>query len=325
MNATAVDVSAAPREAETSRTWRELGRSLRRPWLLLTTFVMRASDDDVFMLAAALAYYFFFAIFPMLVFVLAMASLLPVQGLEAWLLSNAQLSLPSEAYTAVAEVVQSLLSTPRGGLLSLGAALALWTASSGMSGLMNGLNRAYRVQDARPWWRVRLHAIGLTVVLSALMILAFVLALFGGIAVDLITSRLGPLAGTAAFAIRWGLTLGAVTLLVAAIYYACPAVEKDWKWVRPGSALFTVGFFGASSAFSYYVGRFGAYDKTYGSLGAIIVLLLWMYLLALFLLLGGELNALLEERLVRHGEAPPPEIKTTSDGQPQAIAVPPPR
>jgi membrane protein len=297
-------VAARRREPETARTWRELARALRRPRALVSAFLARVAEDDLTTQAAALAYYFFLSIFPLLLFVLALASVLPIRGLEGWLLENARRTMPAEAHVAVAGAVQSLLETPRGGLLSLGAVLALWTASAGFAALMAGLNRAYRVEDPRPWWRARLHALGLTAALSALMVLAFVLTLFGGLLVDVVTSRLGPVAGVAAFALRWGATLGAVMVVVAAVYYACPALERDWQWVRPGSAFFTFGFLAASSAFSSYVGRFGAYDKTYGSLGAIIILLLWMYILALFLLLGGELNALLEERLVGRGEAP---------------------
>ena len=88
-----------------------------------------------------------------------------------------------------------------------------------------------------------------------------------------------------------------MTLTVGVIYYACPAIEREWHWLRPGAVLFILGFAGSSAAFSYYVRRFAAYDKTYGSLGAVIILLLWMYMLAFFLLLGGELNALLEARI----------------------------
>jgi len=254
-------------------------------------------EDDVATMAAALAYYFFFAIFPMLLFVLALASMLPLQGLEGWLLENARQSLPAEAYGALEQAVREVLDAPRSGLLSVGAGIALWTASAGFGALIAGLNRAYRVSDERAWWQARLYAIALTVALSVLMILAFVLVVFGGPLVDLVTRHLGPMAGVAAFVIRWAVTLASVMVLVAAIYYACPSVERSWRWIRPGSVLFTLGFLGASSAFSGYVGRFATYDRTYGSLGAIMILLLWMYLLGLFLLLGGELNALLEERL----------------------------
>jgi membrane protein len=286
----------AEHEPTTGRTWFELWRAFRRPWRLLVNLVERIQEDDILTSAAALAYYFFFAIFPLLLFVLALASLLRVPGLEQWLLENARQSLPPDAYNLVDGTVRSLLERPRSGLLSIGAALALWTASSAFGAVMNALNRAYRVRDERPWWRVRLQAIGLTVVLSVLMIVAFVLTVFGGPLVELVGRAFGPAAASVTAAVRWTITIAAVMLVAAAIYYACPAVERDWQWIRPGAVLFALGFLGSSAVFSYYVSNFSSYDATYGSLGAVIVLLLWMYLLGFFLLLGGELNALLEGR-----------------------------
>ena len=271
-------------------------------------------ENDDLTTAAALAYYFLLSIFPFLLFVLALTSLLPLQGLEAWLLDNARQSLPGEAYALVERTVHGLLHTRRGGLLSIGAFLGLWTASSAFLGVINALDRAYRVRDPRPWWRLRLLAMGLTVGLSVLMILAFVLTLFGGQLAHVIGNHLGPVAELCALVVRWTITVGAGLLVVTAIYYACPAIEREWQWVRPGAVMFMAGFGGTSVAFSYYVNNFGSYDATYGSLGAVIILLFWMYLLGVFLLLGAEVNALLEWRLreraaaaERIGEAERPE------------------
>ena len=150
--------------------------------------------------------------------------------------------------------------------------------------------------------------------LSAFLILAFVLTLFGGQVVDLVGRHVGPAAGVTALVVRWTITVAAVLLTVAAIYYACPAVEKDWQWIRPGAVLFTLGFAGTSAAFSYYVGHFASYDATYGSLGAVIILLAWTYILAVFLLLGGELNALVEERIHERNAA---EAARTGEEQPE--------
>lgn len=254
----------------------------------------RLQEDDVATAVAALAYYFFLSLFPLLIFVLALASVLPIEGLEAWILSNAARSLPPDAYGILERGIAALLAEPRGGLLSLAVLLALWTSSAAFAATMNALNRAYRVEDARSWWRARLYAVGLTLMLSLLMILAFVLTIFGTQLQWWVTAALGPTVGTVALVTRWTVTILAVLLVVAAIYYAAPAVEKDWQWIRPGSVLFVLGFSAASAGFSFYVDRFGAYDRTYGSLGAVIVLLFWLYLLGFFLLLGGELNAVLE-------------------------------
>jgi len=299
----------------TSRsTWRELCRAALRPGELLRVLAQRVYEDDTFTIAAALAYYFFLAIFPLLLFVLALTSVLPLHGLDAWLLENAAQSLPHQAYVLVERTVHGLLATQRSGLLSIGAALALWSASAAFTALINGLNRAYRVQDPRPWWHVRLYAIGLTVGLSVFLILAFVLTLFGGQVVDLVGRHLGPAAAVSALVVRWTITVAAVLLIVAAIYYACPALEKEWQWIRPGAVLFTLGFAATSAAFSYYVGHFASYDATYGSLGAVIILLVWMYILAVFLLLGGELNALVGARLHERSAA---EAARTGEEEPE--------
>jgi membrane protein len=308
-------MATVPRCEPTSwSTWRELGRAARRPGELLRALAQRVYEDDTFTIAAALAYYFFLALFPLLLFVLALTSVLPLHGLDAWLLENAAQSLPHEAYVLVERTVHGLLATRRSGLLSIGAALALWSAAAAFTALINGLNRAYRVQDPRPWWHVRLYAIGLTVGLSVFLILAFVLTLFGGQVVDLVGHHLGPGAAVTALVVRWTITVAAVLLTVAAIYYACPSVEKEWQWIRPGAVLFTLGFAATSAAFSYYVGHFASYDATYGSLGAVIILLVWMYILAVFLLLGGEMNALLEQRIHERSAA---EAARTGEEEPE--------
>jgi membrane protein len=159
---------------------------------------------------------------------------------------------------------------------------------------MDGLTRAYRVEEHRPWWRVRLQAMGLTVALSLFMIVTFVLTAFGAQLAALIGRLVSPAAELAALVISWAIVVGAVMVVVATIDWACPATPSSWRWVTPGSLVFVLGFAGCSVAFSYYVAHFGTYDVTYGSLGAVIVMLLWMYLLAFFLLLGGEVNGLLE-------------------------------
>jgi membrane protein len=275
--------------------WRALGRSARHPVRFVVAFTRRIAQDDIMTPAAAMAYYFFFALFPLVLFVLAVASLFSAQGLPEWLLANLADYLPQQAFTLLQGIVQGLLGTPRSGLVSLGAALTLWTASSAFGAVITGLNRAYRVRELRPWWRLRLEAIGLTLALSLLMVIAFVLGPFGGQLVTAVTGMLGPLAGAVARVVRWVASLASVMIVVAAVYTVCPAVPHQWRWIRPGSVLFTFGFAGSSAVFSYYVAHVASYDKTYGSLGAVIVLLFWMYLLALFLLLGGELNAYLEE------------------------------
>ena len=276
------------------RPWYAVPLAARHPLRFIWQLTLRVADDGILTIAAAMAYYFFLSLFPLVLFLLALVSLAPVEGLMDWLLARAALFVPGDAYTLIEATIRGFLGRPRSGLVSLGAVLALWTASSAFASVMDGLNRAYRVPEYRSWWRVRLQAIGLTVALSLFLILTFVLTIFGGQLAALIGRVFDPRAEFLALFISWTIIIGAVIFVVASIDYACPATPRRWRWLTPGSLVFMLGFAAVSAAFSYYVQRFAAYDATYGSLGAVIVLLVWMYLLAIFLLLGGEVNALLE-------------------------------
>ena len=296
-----------------TQRWTALGRAVRRPRAFIRGLVLHIARDGLTTLAAALSYYFFFALFPFVLFLLALITFLPgVEGLQNWLLQWTAQVVPAQVYDTLAGVINGLLSQPRGGILSLGAVLALWSASSAFAGLMSALNVAYGVRERRPWWKVRLLAIGLTVALSFFMILAFVLAVGSGPLAAWLAGVLGPLGALALLLLNWLAVLAAITLVIASVYHFCPDVDFPWRWFSPGSVLFTLGFGGTTMAFSYYVARFGSFDKTYGSLGAVIILLLWMYLLALFVLLGGEINAYLDREAEDHaGSArlPPPSVQ----------------
>jgi len=276
------------------RPWYAVPLAARHPLRFIWQLTVRVGEDGILTIAAAMAYYFFLSLFPLVLLLLALVSLAPVEGLIDWLLARAALVVPGDAYALIEATIRGFLGQPRSGLVSLGAVLALWTASSAFASVMDGLNRAYRVPEYRPWWRVRLQAMGLTIALSVFLILTFVLTIFGGQLAAWIGRLVGPRAEFLALFISWTIIIGAITFVVASIDYACPATPPRWRWMTPGSLVFMLGFAAVSAAFSYYVQRFAAYDATYGSLGAVIVLLVWMYLLAVFLLLGGEVNALLE-------------------------------
>lgn len=274
--------------------WRAVPRAVRHPVRFVDRLVRHIQADHILTIAAAMAYYFFFSLFPFVLFVLALVTLVPFEGVEDWLLAQAAYWVPGEAYSMMESVIRGFLAEPRGGLMSLGAFLALWTSSSAFIAVIGGMTRAYGIEDERAWWQVRLQATALTIGLSMFMVLTFVLTVFGGQAAAAIGRAVGPMAEVVALVIRWSVALGAVTVVMATIDWACPATPARWRWLTPGAVVFIVGFGASSAAFSFYVTRFGSYDKTYGSLGAVIILLFWMYLLAGFMLLGGEVNALLD-------------------------------
>lgn len=281
--------------------WAALGRELKTPFAFVDGLMRRFVWHHMPTLAAGLAFYFLLAFFPFLLFLVSMVTLVPgVGGLIDWLLQTAATFLPADAWRLAEGVITSLLGQPRSGLVSIGVALALWSASSGFTSLMECLNVAFGVTERRAWWKARLEALGLTVALSAFVILSFVLTLFAGPLAAFVAGYLGPAGAIATLAINWTLSLALMTLVTATVYYVCPDVDDQaWQWLSPGVVVFILGFGGASIGFSLWVTRFATYDKTYGSLAAPIVLLFWLYLLATCLLLGGELNALLDERRAR--------------------------
>lgn len=192
--------------------------------------------------------------------------------------------------------VADLITKPRGGLLSFSILFALFLASSAVAAIGEALNRAYGVRESRPLWRVRGTAMVLTVVLAGLAIGSNALLIFGPEVGGWLAGRLGV--GEAFHAvwpfIRWPIVVYLLMLSAALVYYYTPDVEQQWRWITPGSVLAVLAWIAVSLGFRYYVDNFGRYNATYGSIGAIIVLLTWLYMSGLMLLIGGEINAEIE-------------------------------
>jgi membrane protein len=252
--------------------------------------------DECFGRAAQLAYYFLFALFPFCLFLTTLLGYLPIPDLLDRLLETLGQMLPGEAFQLVQDNIRQLVSGQRGGLLSFGILAALWTSSGALTAIIDSLNRAYDVEEGRPFWKVRLTAIGLTVGLSAFIMVALVLLTFGpqigGWVADLV--GLGRAFELTWNIVRWPVIVGLLVVAIALLYYFAPDVEQEWTWITPGSALAVLGWLLASLGFAFYVNRFGSYNATYGSIGAVIVLLTWMYVTGLFVLIGGEINAEIE-------------------------------
>ncbi|MDF3051979.1 MAG: ribonuclease [Geminicoccaceae bacterium] len=253
-------------------------------------------DDDCLGRAAQLAYYFLFALFPFFLFLTTLLGYLPIPDLLDRLLETLGQMLPGEALRLVEDNVRQLVTDRRGGLLSFGILAALWTSSSALTAITDSLNRAYDVEEGRPFWKVRLIAIGLTVGLSVFIVVALVLLTFGPQlgrwVADLV--GLGGIFEVTWNVVRWPVIVGLLVVAIALLYYFAPDVEQAWTWITPGSACAVLAWLLASLGFAFYVNRFGSYNATYGSIGAVIVLLTWMYVTGLFILIGGEINAEIE-------------------------------
>ncbi|TGU74752.1 YihY/virulence factor BrkB family protein [Geomonas terrae] len=254
------------------------------------------SDEDCPEHAAAMAYYFLFASFPFLLFLTTLIGYLPIPNLMEYALSYAAKLLPGQAFSLLEDNIRSLFMSKKQGLLSIGILLALWASSNAIVSVMDAMNNLYDVKEGRPFWKVRLIAIALVIGLSLIFLSSMTLLMFGFKIGEFIAGFTGM--GTP-FKVAWGIGLVPVTLFLlmlalAVIYYFTPDVEHTWKWISPGAVVAIPCWLAMSIAFSFYINNFGSYDKTYGSIGAVIVLLLWLYLSGLIILIGAVINAVIE-------------------------------
>src|SRR5262245_7591781 len=261
--------------------------------------------DEVLDRAAALSYYLLFALFPALLFVTALMSVLPSQNLMRPLMEYLWRVLPDDAASLIQRTLAEVTHDRRQGLLSLGAAVALWSASAGMVSVMTALNIAYDVTEARPWWKRRLVALGLTLGFVAFLVASLALMVFGAKLGDALGAWLGF---GDVFAVFWGLinvpmSIALVLIVIALVYYLAPAVRQEWQWVTPGSVLAVALWLIASTGLRLYVNFFNSYSATYGSIGGVILLMLWLYAIGIILLLGALVNAEIENAAAESGSA----------------------
>jgi len=262
-------------------------RGIGATTLLKKTF-KEFSSDDMSTYASALAYRALFSLFPFLLFLLALLGFLNLSDFFDWIRQQAALALPPMAMEQVNPVIDQL-QRQQGGLLSFGILAALWTASVGFRSLMNAMNRAYDVREGRPTWKLMLLSVLYTVGSAVLLLACAMLMVLGpqvmGWLADLVGLR--DVVVVLWAWLRWPVVIFLMMLLVAVLYYVTPDV-----------VLAVVVWVAASLAFGIYVQNFADYNATYGSIGAIIVLLLYFYISAAVLLLGAELNAVIEHHSV---------------------------
>ncbi|GGD02650.1 YihY/virulence factor BrkB family protein [Halopseudomonas salina] len=252
-------------------------------------------SDDMPTYAAALSYRALFALFPFLLFLIAMLSFLNLQDFFGWLREQAALVLPSAALEIVDPVITDLQSG-KNSIFSVAIVVAIWVASNGIRSLMNAMNKAYNVSETRPGWKRYLLSVAYTVGLALLLLTATALMVVGPGLIAWIGSwvGLGDMAVTLWAVLRWPFAIMLLMLVVALLYYFTPDVEQKFRYITPGSIMAVIIWIVASLGFGFYVSNFGNYDAMYGGIGAMIVLLLFFYISSAVLLLGAELNATIE-------------------------------
>ncbi|MEQ7919360.1 YihY/virulence factor BrkB family protein [Xanthomonas sp. WHRI 1810A] len=262
---------------------------------VLVRTVKEFLDDEMPTYASALAYQMLFSLFPFLLFLIALIGFLHLPDFFSWLRLQSEFVLPPQALEQVNPVIDQLQQS-KGGLLSIGIFIALWTASAGVRLLMSAMNAAYDVVEARPVWKRIPLSVLYTVGIAGMMLVAAALMVTGPQVMSWLAAQIGleDFIVTLWTILRWPLIILLLMVSVALMYYVMPDVEQKFRFITPGSVLAVVVWIVASLGFAYYVKTFADYNAMYGSIGAIIVLLLYFYISAAVLLLGAEMNAVIE-------------------------------
>jgi membrane protein len=256
-------------------------------------------SDNLLSRAAEMGYYFLFALFPMLVCASSILGLVARQAASVYdnLLRYLALVVPGSAYTMVIQTFNQTAAYASGGKLTLGLVAALWSASVGFASIQDGMNTVYGVKETRPYWMARGSAILVTVLLGVLATLNLAVLLGGDVLARIVYLHLWhhALAVGAAVAVhllQWSVASVMLLLQLSTIYYFAPDLkDKQWQWLTPGAAIAVGGWVVASLGFRAYLHFFNSFSITYGSLGAVIVLLTWFYITGLMILLGAEVNS----------------------------------
>ena len=288
--------------------WRELAK---RVWT-------ESQNDNVFGRAAELSYYFLLALFPFLIFLTSIIGIVLGSGTGTRHTFFQYLAriMPPSAFQLIDNTMYEVSEASGGGKLSFGILAALWAASNGLGAITESLNTAYDLKETRPWWKQRLTAIGLTVALSILIIGALILVVAGGHIAEWLAAHygFGPVFPLSWRIIQWPVVLACMTFAFALIYYLAPDFrEQSWQWLTPGSVIGVVLWLLVSLAFRIYLHYFNSYSATYGALGAVIILMLWLYLTGAAVLIGGEVNSEIENAAAKQGD---PEAKEKGEKAP---------
>ncbi len=242
--------------------------------------------------AGALAFYLVLALFPAAIFVLSMLPYLPIPHLREAILDLIHQALPGSAAGLFTSTVDATMARRSGGLLSFGFAFAIWSASNGLHAVMQQLNVIYDVEEERSFVRAHATALLLTVAFFVLVVGALGLVVFGGVVQSYIGDHLGfsPALLTTFATLRWVIIVFALHLAFALTYHYGPNLDRPFVLVTFGSVFATVAMVVTSVSFNLYISHFASYDAVYGSLGAVIVLLMWLFVTGWVILLGGEIN-----------------------------------
>lgn len=261
--------------------------------------IVKIKEMDISAAGSQLAFFFLLSLFPLLIFLFTLLPYLHLDQNEILLFIREY--APGSTASLIENTLKEVLENRNGGLLSVGILATIWSASKGMSALTKGLNLAYNVEDDRNFFFSKGMSILFTIMLIATVLVALVLPVFGEPIGKLVFSVFGLEDSflTVWTSIRFLIPPVLIFVVFSLLYWLVPDIKLEYRSVIPGSLFATIGWIVTSLAFSFYISNFGSYANTYGSIGGIIVLIMWLYFSAIILMIGGEINAVMKERYER--------------------------
>lgn len=243
--------------------------------------------------ASSLAFNFFLAFFPSIIVFFTLIPYIPIEGLQETLMELLAVVLPPSTNEITFTTLDDIINNPRGGLLSLGFILALYFSTNGINSLIEAFNSSYHIREIRPLIQQRILSLGLTLLLSVMLIITIGLIIFGTVVVNYLVENV-IITSSAADLIIYGKWMAMLAMLffgISILFHLGPALKSKWKLFTPGSIFATIFIIITSIGFNYYINNFSQYNKIYGSIGTLMIILLWMYFNSIILLTGFELNA----------------------------------
>jgi membrane protein len=268
----------------------------------------RSMNADIFSRSAQVAFYFSFALFPLLLFLISLLGIILVSsdGVKRELFVYLSQIMPGQVYNLVHATIEEVVEKSTSGKLTLGLLFTLWSASAGFDAVRNALNEIYEIKESRPLWRTKLQSLLLTFVITTIAIFILALVFYGWNLLGVILAGIGLEVSSpwVLKVIQWTAAFLLIFLICELVYNLLPNRQHfTWLRVMPGSIVAIVLWILFSAIFRIYLGYFDTYNKAYGSLGAVIIMMLWLYLTASALLLGGAINSVLREmRIKRDGD-----------------------
>ncbi|MGG7060067.1 YihY/virulence factor BrkB family protein [Clostridium nigeriense] len=259
-------------------------------------FIVKVKNDDIFALGAQLAYYLMLSFFPFLIFLMTVVGFSKLDSAD--ILDGLRAILPNNVFSLVDTTVVELVGTQNAGLLGASIALTIWSASSGFRAVIKGLNKAYNVKDSRSFIKRSFVAIIFTLALVIIIMLTLAMLVFGEIIGKYILAVF-PFKDIIMYVwniSRYLIVVFMMILIFASIYRYTPAKKISWREVYPGAIVSTLGWIMVSLGFSYYINNIANYSRLYGSVGAVFVLMTWLYITSMILILGAEINSVLNIR-----------------------------